>query len=138
MTSAEGKLENEHEIPTSNTIVVKEEDEDDLPTLSSHALEALKEFLAEQNQDAADDAEEVSLVAEDWRLSQFWYDRRTAETIAAEVAALCETIPSPRVSCIACPTLYAYLKVFHNNLSVAFVWLFECTVFCYCFCLGYL
>ncbi|KAK6152206.1 hypothetical protein DH2020_014841 [Rehmannia glutinosa] len=50
------------------------------------------------------------LVAEDWRLSQFWYDRQTAETIAAEVATLCETLSSPRVSCIACPTLYAYLK----------------------------
>ncbi|KAL8509604.1 hypothetical protein ACS0TY_016724 [Phlomoides rotata] len=110
MMSAEVKLEKEPEIPTSNTVVVNEDDEDDLPTLSSHALEALKEFLAEQNQDAADDAEEVPLVAEDWRLSQFWYDRRTAETIAAEVATLCETIPSPRVSCIACPTLYAYLK----------------------------
>lgn len=119
--SAEDKPEKGHEIPTSNAVVVKDDDEDDLPTLSSHALEALKEFLAEQNQDAAEDSEEVSLVTEDWRLSQFWYDRRTAETIAAEVATLCETIPSARVSCIACPTLYVYLKVLYKTLSVAFV-----------------
>ncbi|EYU38724.1 hypothetical protein MIMGU_mgv1a012685mg [Erythranthe guttata] len=113
MTSAEGNLGEELELHRKETVVVTEEDDgDDLPALSSHALDALKEFLAEQNREvaAADGAEEVSLVAEDWRLSQFWYDRETAETIAAEVATLCETLASPRVSCIACPTLYAYLK----------------------------
>ncbi|KAL0337101.1 UNVERIFIED_CONTAM: EEF1A lysine methyltransferase 1 [Sesamum calycinum] len=115
MTSAEGSLGKELEHPPNGAVVVndvKEDDEDDVPMLSSQALEALKEFLAEQNREleAADDVEEVALVAEDWRLSQFWYDRRTAETVAAEVAALCQTLPSPRVSCIACPTLYAYLK----------------------------
>ncbi|KAG8373991.1 hypothetical protein BUALT_Bualt11G0084300 [Buddleja alternifolia] len=92
--------------------VKQDDDDDDLPTLSSQALEALKEFLAEQNREAsmAEEAEEVPLVAEDWRLSQFWYDRSTAETIANEVFTLCETLTSPRVSCIACPTLFAYLK----------------------------
>lgn len=117
MTSADGELANE---PEASSLIngVREDEDDDTPMLSSHALEALKEFLAEQNQataaagEAEDDKEEVSLVTEDWRLSQFWYDRQTAETIAAEVATLCETLPSPRVSCIACPTLYAYLKVF--------------------------
>ncbi|KAL3830163.1 hypothetical protein ACJIZ3_018965 [Penstemon smallii] len=88
------------------------DDEDDSPMLSLHALEALKEFLAEQNHQisADEEAEEVELVAEDWRLSQFWYDRRTAETIASEVISLCKTLTSPSVACIACPTLYAYLK----------------------------
>ncbi|KAL0333575.1 UNVERIFIED_CONTAM: EEF1A lysine methyltransferase 1 [Sesamum angustifolium] len=115
MTSAEGSLGKELEHRPNGAVVVndvKEDDEDDVPMLSSQALEALKEFLAEQNREleAADDVEEVALVAEDWRLSQFWYDLRTAETVAAEVAALCQTLPSPLVSCIACPTLYAYLK----------------------------
>lgn len=100
--------------------------DDDTPALSSHALEALKEFLAEQNgalaeassaaaveQQAEDD---VALVTEDWRLSQFWYDRETAETVAAEVLALCRSIDSPAVACIACPTLYAYLKVRYFKL----------------------
>lgn len=118
MTSAEGNLEEEGEHPRNDAVVVNqgnEDDDDDIPTLSSQALEALKEFLTEQNRElsAADEEEEqeVALVAEDWRLSQFWYDRRTAQTIAAEVATLCEKLPSPLVSCIACPTLYAYLKV---------------------------
>lgn len=103
--------------------VVRDDDEDDVPMLSSHTLEALKEFLAEHNQKAAaatEESEEVALVKENWRLSQFWYDRQTAETIAAEVATLCETLPSPRVSCIACPTLYAYLKVLPLSLDVLF------------------
>ncbi|KAK6126540.1 hypothetical protein DH2020_039708 [Rehmannia glutinosa] len=115
MTSAEANVGEELEIPESNTVVVNdvsEDDDDDLPMLSSQAIEALKELIAKQDRElaAADDPEEVALVAEDWRLSQFWYDRQTAETIAAEVATLCDTLSSPRVSCIACPTLYAYLK----------------------------
>ncbi|KAI6696593.1 hypothetical protein NL676_016712 [Syzygium grande] len=80
----------------------------DAPTLSSQALAALQEFLREQSQSPAEQSE-VALVTEDWRLSQFWYDRETAETVANEVLALCSGSPS-RVACIACPTLYAYLK----------------------------
>ncbi|XP_051114316.1 uncharacterized protein LOC127239960 isoform X2 [Andrographis paniculata] len=88
--------------------------DDDFPVLSSQALAALKEFLEEQDREvkaAEDEEEEVTLLSEDWRLSQFWYDRRTAETVAAEVGVLCKAVPSPRVACIACPTLYAYLKI---------------------------
>ncbi|MCD9644049.1 hypothetical protein HAX54_032021 [Datura stramonium] len=71
--------------------VVLEADDGDTPTLSSHALEALKEFLAEQSRaleeaSSAAAEDEVSLVSEDWRLSQFWYNRETAETVADEVS----------------------------------------------------
>lgn len=96
-------------------------EDDDPPMLSLQALSALKEFLAEQNGETADDDDEasteskdsaeVALVSEDWRLSQFWYDRETAETVAKEVIALCHSFETPSVACIACPTLYAYLKV---------------------------
>lgn len=105
-----------------NSVTELSED-DDTPVLSSHALSALKEFLSEQqsHSDAAgDDSEEVSLVSEDWRLSQFWYDSETAKTVAEEVLTLCSNGVDSRVACIACPTLYAYLKVFPH--------------FCYCFC----
>lgn len=100
--------------------VVGEDDvDDDPPLLSFHALAALKEFLAEQTQPSTEphlengvsEDSEVALVAEDWRLSQFWYDRHTAETVADEVLTLCQKFDSPRVACIACPTLYTYLKV---------------------------
>lgn len=92
-----------------------EEDDEDPPMLSSHALAALQELLGEQNRSLAAHAreepeEEVALVSEDWRLSQFWYDRETAETVASEVLYLCSG-SATRIACIACPTLYAYLKV---------------------------
>jgi hypothetical protein len=98
-------------------------DDDDPPVLSSETLSALKEFLAQQNRslvvepdpdnvENGEEQEEVALVSEDWRLSQFWYDRETAETVAREVLTLCQLSDS-RVACIACPTLYAYLKVFN-------------------------
>lgn len=103
-------------------------DDDDQPTLSSHALAALKEFLAEQNQFADDSrsnheigggeaAPEVTLVTEDWRLSQFWYEPETARTVAQEVLTVCSKSPNFRVACIACPTLYAYLKKMDPGIS---------------------
>ncbi|KAM0943589.1 putative DNA methylase, N-6 adenine-specific, methyltransferase EEF1AKMT1/ZCCHC4 [Dioscorea sansibarensis] len=100
------------------------EEEDDTPILSSRALEALKEFLSEQNSvgigvggEEGGEAEGVRLVTEDWRLSQFWYDRVTAETVANEIRALCSSASS-HVACVACPTLYAYLKKIEPNISV--------------------
>ncbi|KAK6942482.1 Methyltransferase EEF1AKMT1/ZCCHC4 [Dillenia turbinata] len=100
----------------------QEDDDDDPPMLSSHALEALKQFLAEQNQTIPEPETEkgpqISLLSEDWRLSQFWYQPETAESIAKEVLHLCSSIDSPRVACIACPTLFVYLKRLDPNLSV--------------------
>ncbi|CAH9125107.1 unnamed protein product [Cuscuta epithymum] len=97
---------------------------DDVPQLSSHALEALKEFFAEQNRISAAEAssveqpeQEVALVSEDWRLSQFWYDSGTAGTVAKEIFTLCETLESPSVACISCPTLFAYLKKSYPNVQ---------------------
>ncbi|CAH9068283.1 unnamed protein product [Cuscuta europaea] len=96
---------------------------DDVPQLSSHALEALKEFFAEQNRVSAEASsveqpeQEVALVTEDWRLSQFWYDSETAGTVAKEILTLCETLDSPSVACISCPTLFAYLKKSDPNVQ---------------------
>lgn len=101
------------ESPSNDVAASRDSQEDDTPMLSSQALQALKEFLAEQNRGIKpgdDAAEEVALVAEDWRLSQFWYDRSTAETIATEVLTICRNLRTPSVACISCPTLYAYLK----------------------------
>ncbi|KAF8398037.1 hypothetical protein HHK36_016963 [Tetracentron sinense] len=99
----------------------KDDDDDEPPMLSSQAIEALKEFLNEQKQilldgSREDGGSEVALMAEDWRLSQFWYDPETAETVAEEVRSLCLSAASP-VACIACPTLYTYLKKIDSNIS---------------------
>ncbi|KAH9737744.1 protein-lysine N-methyltransferase [Citrus sinensis] len=102
---------------------VEVEEDDDRPMLSSQALAALQEFLSEQNQTSEtaqnkteSDSDEVALVSEDWRLSQFWYDAVTAETVAQEAVSLCSDSDS-RVACIACPTLYAYLKKIRPEVS---------------------
>ncbi|KAJ4790813.1 Protein-lysine N-methyltransferase [Rhynchospora pubera] len=94
-----------------------EEDDDDVPALSAQTLAALREFIAEQRdreKEGTGEEGEVALVTEDWRLSQFWYDRNTAETLVEEIRFLSDCSqppsPSPSVACISCPTLYAYLK----------------------------
>ncbi|CAN6281383.1 unnamed protein product [Urochloa humidicola] len=97
----------------------EEKEDDDVPQLSAAAMDALREFLAEQ-QRPEEQAEEggggggVELVAEDWRLSQFWYDDRTARALVEEVVRLVSPSGSGSaagaVACIACPTLYTYLK----------------------------
>lgn len=94
-------------------------EDDDPLVLSSQALAALHEFLAGQNKTAATtppategkDSDNVELVTEDWRLSQFWYEPETAETVAEEVVTLSNRFSECRIACIACPTLYVYLKV---------------------------
>ncbi|KAK8968897.1 hypothetical protein KSP40_PGU003297 [Platanthera guangdongensis] len=93
-------------------------EEEDRPALSDHALQALKEFLSEQSSAAGGSSEEVRLVAEDWRLSQFWYDRETAVIVANEIRSLWDSASSP-VACVACPTIYAYLK---DVLEVVMLW----------------
>ncbi|EEF30800.1 EEF1A lysine methyltransferase 1 [Ricinus communis] len=109
--------------PVNDTVLSRDdkEDDDEPPMLSSHALAALREFLQEQNFKETEEPEEekVSLVTEDWRLSQFWYDPLTAETIANEVIHLLGNSDSNRrAACIACPTLYAYMKKIEPNVSV--------------------
>ncbi|KAK6232352.1 hypothetical protein SCA6_002425 [Theobroma cacao] len=119
----------EEELRTPKTEVFDDAADDDPPALSSHALAALQEFLKEQSQSLADhetvetegggtgSESEVALVTEDWRLSQFWYDPETARTVAQEVLSLCSD-SNYKVACIACPTLYAYLKNMDPNISV--------------------
>ncbi|KAM0871777.1 hypothetical protein ACQ4PT_039156 [Festuca glaucescens] len=73
---------------------------------------ALQEFLEQrvEGEKGEGDGGGVELVAEDWRLSQFWYDERTARELAAEVSRLASGLDGAAVACVACPTLYAYLK----------------------------
>lgn len=100
--------------------------DDDEPTLSSNTLAALKEFLAEQQQHHSDagGGSEVSLVSEDWNLSQFWYSPETAKTVAEEVLTLCGGVHA-RVACISCPTLYVYLKVCSSAMPFDFYFSFD-------------
>ncbi|KAK9699305.1 hypothetical protein RND81_08G166100 [Saponaria officinalis] len=106
------------------------DDDDDVPTLSPYALEALRDFLSStqppsQSSGDEEQSQAVALPQEDWRLSQFWYSPATATTVAAEVFSLlsshfsdADSSSSPSVACIACPTLFAYLKKMYPNMSV--------------------
>ncbi|KAK8941353.1 hypothetical protein KSP39_PZI010091 [Platanthera zijinensis] len=103
------------ETHSSSPVVIAEEE--DRPALSDHALQALKEFLSEQSSAAGGSSEEVRLVTEDWRLSQFWYDRETAVIVTNEIRSLWDSASSP-VACVACPTIYAYLKKLSPDIPV--------------------
>uniref|UniRef100_A0A804Q788 Nucleic acid binding n=1 Tax=Zea mays TaxID=4577 RepID=A0A804Q788_MAIZE len=103
----------------SGEVREQEDDDDKVPQLSAAAMEALREFLAGQHRpkeqnEAGGGEDEVELVPEDWRLSQFWYDERTARELVEEVVRLVSPSGSGSVAgvmaCIACLTLYAYLK----------------------------
>ncbi|CAM6039545.1 unnamed protein product [Sphagnum compactum] len=89
----------------------EKEDDDDVPRLSSHALQALQEYMLEQRgQEGEGDGEESGMVTEDWRMSQFWYDASTSACLAAEIHHLSASQPQFRVACIACPSLFVELK----------------------------
>ncbi|KAK1644025.1 hypothetical protein QYE76_061830 [Lolium multiflorum] len=81
----------------------EEEDDDERPQLSAAAAMALREFLEQrlEGEKGEGDGGGVELVPEDWRLSQFWYDDRTARELAAEVARLTSGLPGAAVACVA-------------------------------------
>uniref|UniRef100_A0A914VAB6 Protein-lysine N-methyltransferase n=1 Tax=Plectus sambesii TaxID=2011161 RepID=A0A914VAB6_9BILA len=79
------------------------ESDDETPRLSAHTLAALAEFEAEQKAvaDAAD-----APISENWQLSQFWYDERTADALARECLL---AVDGGSIACVSCPTLFERL-----------------------------
>ncbi|PAA79070.1 hypothetical protein BOX15_Mlig029775g1 [Macrostomum lignano] len=97
--------------------IVEDSDDDDVPQLSAHALAALEEFYTDQHQQEKSESVQP---AEDWNLSQFWYNEATCETLATEVEACCrEQSPnSPSeviVAFVSCPTLYLHVRKLRLN-----------------------
>ncbi|XP_053312416.1 EEF1A lysine methyltransferase 1 [Spea bombifrons] len=88
------------------------DDDDGVPQLSGDTLAALQEFYAEQQQrDALKsgiDKFSVGSVEEDWQLSQFWYDDKTAFSLAKE--AIEASGENGRIACISAPSIYQKLK----------------------------
>ena len=77
---------------------------DHLQELSASTLQALQEFLQEQ-QSAQQDVEEDQ--AEDWQLSQFWYSKETSLDLSKEI--LENTTSNSKIACISSPTVYKEL-----------------------------
>lgn len=115
--------------------------------LSTEALSALTEFLAEQKeQDDAftsmqlaahqksyhtsgvntprseydDDAAlpTMKLFQEDWQLSQFWYDDDSAKTMGDELVAQAK---GGMIVCVSAPTVFLYLKVVSAHGIIMFL-----------------
>ncbi|NXC14059.1 EFMT1 methyltransferase, partial [Corythaeola cristata] len=67
-----------------------DDDDDDIPQLSSHTLAALQEFYLEQQQREGMKTSQgfnqysIGSIEEDWQLSQFWYSDETASCLANE------------------------------------------------------
>lgn len=80
--------------------------------LSSFALAALNEFLAEKT--ATETTETVTpgdgrvFVSENFRFNQFWYDDSTAEAIAKELLHACQ--PGGRIGLLSAPRAMTGLK----------------------------
>lgn len=93
-----------------------EGDDDDL-LLRPETLAALQGFIEDkQNQDERflkaeqghGEKLDMSVVQEDWQLSQFWYTDETAEALAKE--AMIKAGPTGTIACLSCPTLYTKLR----------------------------
>lgn len=118
-------------------LVVGDDDDDGVLSLSADTFAALQEFYDEQeareNEKRAvptactDDDGEISIdsFGEDWQLSQFWYDDKTADLLARE--CLRQLPDQGSVACISCPTVYFALRrhLMKTGDSVGSVKLFE-------------
>ncbi|XP_065218042.1 EEF1A lysine methyltransferase 1 [Planococcus citri] len=92
-----------------------EDDNDDMPCLSTEAMLALQEFMNEKqmqnnlsSDSNTDEPLKVNDIEENWQLSQFWYDDQTAEQLSSE--ALNEIENSGKIALIGCPSIYYFLK----------------------------
>lgn len=91
--------------------------DDDEIQLSCYALEALAQFNREKElqtsrfmelKNKAECAFEMIDFAEDWNLSQFWYDAETSQMLALE--AIEQTAANSRIGCISSPSAFIALS----------------------------
>ncbi|XP_015589435.1 EEF1A lysine methyltransferase 1 [Cephus cinctus] len=92
-----------------------EENDEDMPQLSSSTLTALQEFYKEREErenqlkNIVEHNQTLDVTFdEDWQLSQFWYDDETVETFIK--GAMNATKPNGKIALISCPTLYSRMK----------------------------
>ncbi|OAL45998.1 hypothetical protein IQ07DRAFT_590785 [Pyrenochaeta sp. DS3sAY3a] len=97
------------------------DDDDDIPQLSSGALDALKEFYGERDarnkqfEDLKSQAENdfegklsMDAFTEDWNASQFWYSDETATILARQL--LQDATDDTRIAVVSAPSAFIQLK----------------------------
>ncbi|KIN00986.1 hypothetical protein OIDMADRAFT_28695 [Oidiodendron maius Zn] len=95
-----------------------DDDDDEIPVLSSSALDALKEFYADRDaqeqrfEDLRAEAEQRTLsmddFAEDWNESQFWYADETATMLAEELLSGADE--KTVIAVISAPSVFVQIK----------------------------
>ena len=88
----------------------------DIPTeamaqLSPETLAALMEFYQEQNQAKEKDEDGYDKIEEDWELSQFWYNKETADNIIKLIGNYAKKNKKENIALLCAPSLYrAFLR----------------------------
>ncbi|CAD6187969.1 unnamed protein product [Caenorhabditis auriculariae] len=86
---------------------------DEIPQLSPETLTALQQWQEDQRRKKELNLSKgLQIIDEDWQLSQFWYDDKTARSLVEEaVAAVRGHLPA-RIACVSSPTL---VNFFHES-----------------------
>mmetsp|Transcript_721 Transcript_721/g.1263 ORF Transcript_721/g.1263 Transcript_721/m.1263 type:complete len:118 (-) Transcript_721:676-1029(-) len=102
-------------------VAAHEIDGDDVLTFSPETMAALvslginvahdgtRPILQIQKDEASSDDQKSSFgVEEDWRLSQFWYDKETCNTLADEALDVCQ---EGLIACVAAPSAFHEIQL---------------------------
>ena len=81
----------------------------------SQAQQNLLLLKEKQNQQNPDEHCDMSVFAEDWQLSQFWYSEETARELASEV--LRSSAPTDRIGFLSSPTAFVAFQNLMLDLS---------------------
>eukprot|EP00276_Gloeochaete_wittrockiana_P019568 CAMPEP_0184358922 /NCGR_PEP_ID=MMETSP1089-20130417/117427_1 /TAXON_ID=38269 ORGANISM="Gloeochaete wittrockiana, Strain SAG46.84" /NCGR_SAMPLE_ID=MMETSP1089 /ASSEMBLY_ACC=CAM_ASM_000445 /LENGTH=96 /DNA_ID=CAMNT_0026697493 /DNA_START=59 /DNA_END=349 /DNA_ORIENTATION=+ len=73
------------------------------------AHDGTRPILQIQKDEASSDDQKSSFgVEEDWRLSQFWYDKETCNTLADEALDVCQ---EGLIACVAAPSAFHEIQL---------------------------
>ena len=79
--------------------------------LSPETLAALMEFYQEKNQAKEKDEDGFDKIDEDWELSQFWYNKETADKLIMLIGNYAKKNKKENVALLCAPSLYrAFLR----------------------------